>query len=215
MIYSDYPTFVTVDGVKYLVNTDFRLMMELELAVQKNDRHKTADILSAFYFGNLPLQINDAVDEMMRFYLCGGKIPKRKEDHGNPDLISRRCYAFDEDQKYICAAFRQQYGIDLVHSKLHWYEFSSLFSGLTDQTEFVKIMQYRCTNTANIKNSAEKHRILKLKKHYALSENKEHKYSSLEERNKAFAEQTKRRFEQIKREKAEREAVRNAKHIRG
>lgn len=215
MLYRDYPSAVSVGGVDFPVVTDFRLMMELELAVQNSDKRKIAGILQRFYCGNIPMRVKEAIDEMMRFYLCGNDAPEKKEDHGNPDFKARRCYAFDEDQKYICAAFRQQYGIDLLRSEMHWWEFSALFAGLTENTEFVKIMQYRCTNTAKIKNHAEKLRILKLKKHYALSENKVEKFASLEDRNKAFIERTKQRHEQIRREKAEREAVRNAKHIRG
>ena len=116
---------------------------------------------------------------MIVFYLCGEE-PNYKKTGGERE--KKRCYAFDEDWKFITSAFRHQYGIDIINTKMHWYEFSALFSGLTDETEFVKIMQYRCTDIRKIKNKEEKNRIRRLRQRYALSENKIKHFSSAAER---------------------------------
>lgn len=178
-LYKNYPVHVDINGRPHSINTDFRLMMRFELSAQKEDKNSIAEIISDFYYGNIPANIDAAVHKMIVFYLCGDE-PDNKSTSGNRE--KKRCYAFDEDWKYITSAFRHQYGIDLVDSKMHWYEFSALFSGLTDETEFVKIMQYRCTDLKKIKNKEEKNRIRRLQERYALSENKIRHFSSAAER---------------------------------
>ena len=178
-LYKNYPVHVDINGRPYSINTDFRLMMRFELSAQEEDKSSIAEIISDFYYGNIPANIDAAVHKTIVFYLCGDETDN-KSTSGNRE--KKRCYAFDEDWKYITSAFRHQYGIDLVDSKMHWYEFSALFSGLTDETEFVKIMQYRCTDIRKIKNKEEKNRIRRLQERYALSENKIRHFSSAAER---------------------------------
>ena len=169
-LYTGYPDHVEIDSKKYIINTDFRLMMQFEIAAQHENKNEIGKVILNFYHGNLPDNIDAAVREMIGFYLCGEVPDDKKTSSGNHD--KKRCYAFDEDWKYIISAFRHQYGIDIINSKMHWYEFSALFSGLTGETEFVKIMQYRCTDIRKIKNKEEKNRIKRLQQRYALSENK-------------------------------------------
>jgi hypothetical protein len=179
IMYSEFPSSVCVDSVSYPIDTDFRLMMQFELYAQKDDKKGIAETLTKFYKQAFPPDPNKAVSAMIGFYLCGGEL---RSENPHPSQPLRRCYAFDEDSRYIIAAFRQQYNIDLVHSSMHWWEFSALFAGLTDSTEFVKIMQYRCTDTRKIKNDAEKARIKRLQQRYALSENKIKHYANVKER---------------------------------
>lgn len=188
MLYEKYPDKIKINSAEYAVETDFRLMMRFELCVQKNERNIIPEILAEFYRYNIPPDIDAAVNGMIRFYLCGEEPPQTSGN--DPKQAPRRCYAFDEDARYIIAAFRQQYGIGLVDAKMHWFEFSALFAGLTDCTEFVKIMQYRCTDVSKIKNPAEKQRIKRLRQRYALAENRIKRYASVEERNKAMIEET-------------------------
>ena len=49
---------------------------------------------------------------------------------------------YDKDSPYIYAAFLEQYGIDLVDTRLHWYKFLALLHGLHD-TELNRIIAAR------------------------------------------------------------------------
>lgn len=178
-LYNNYPLKIKVGEKYYNIDPDFRLMMHFELYAQKEDKQGIAEIITKFYQYILPVDINAAIHEMISFYLCG---ETNTDNSDGDDSQKKRCYAYDEDWKYITAAFRQQYGIDLVNSDMHWYEFSALFAGLTEETEFIKILQYRCTDLKKIKNSEEKNRIRRLQKRYALSENKVKHFSSTAER---------------------------------
>lgn len=188
-LYKNYPDMIKIDNINYRINTDFRLMMRFELCIQHDRKDEIAKILAEFYQFNIPPDVKTAIDRMTDFYLCG---EEPAVNNSRDSSAVRRCYAFDEDRKYITAAFRQQYNVDLVHSEMHWFEFSALFAGLTDCTEFVKIMQYRCTDANKIKNNAEKKRIKRLQQRYALSENKVKHYASAEERDKAMIDELKR-----------------------
>lgn len=53
---------------------------------------------------------------------------------------------------------------------------------LTEATEFVKIMQYRGTDTSKIKCKEERCRIKKLQERYALRSQKIQRFASLEDR---------------------------------
>lgn len=73
--------------------------------------------------------------------------------YGKDTVGGERCFSFTQDAEAIYAGFMQQYGIDLVdmQGKLHWDKFIALFSGLTDDTEFKKIIEIRQRSTAGLK----------------------------------------------------------------
>ena len=193
-MFNGYPDSVSVCGTKYPVNTDFRVMCRFELAIQKSD---TADITSAvsdFFIGNIPCDINEAVNAVIGFYLCGNA-----EGGKTASKSGKRCYDYSEDWKYFIAAFRQQYGIDLNTALLHWWEFSALFSGLTDDTELVKIMQIRCTDLKGISDKKERERIKKLQERYALKQYRRKHYKTAAERDRAMIEAAKKRIAEAER----------------
>ena len=53
----------------------------------------------------------------------------------------------------IYSAFYQQYHIDLAAAKMHWWQFKVLFSGLNEDTQFIKVIGYRNTDLSEIKNT--------------------------------------------------------------
>lgn len=71
----------------------------------------------------------------------------------------------------IYAAFRQQYNINLLDAKLHWFEFKALFNALSDDTMIIRVIGYRTRDTSNLKGE-EKSRAQRLEKYYRLPEDK-------------------------------------------
>ena len=194
-MFNGYPDSVSVCGTKHPVNTDFRIMCRFELAIQKSDTAEITSAVSDFFIGNIPADINAAVNAVLEFYLCG----KQAEDGKDSGKNDKRCYDYNEDWKYFIAAFRQQYGIDLNTALLHWWEFSALFSGLTDDTELIKIMQIRCTNLKDISDKKERDRIKKLQERYALKQYRRKHYKTAEERDRAMIEAAKKRIAEAER----------------
>ena len=194
-MFNGYPDSVSVCGTKHPVNTDFRIMCRFEIAIQKSDTAEITSAVSDFFHSNIPADINAAVNAVLEFYLCG----KQAEDGKASGKNGKRCYDYNEDWKYFIAAFRQQYGIDLNTAQLHWWEFSALFSGLTDDTELIKIMQIRCTNLKDISDKKERDRIKKLQERYALKQYRRKHYKTAAERDRAMIEAAKKRIAEAER----------------
>ena len=194
-MFNGYPDSVSVCGTKHTVNTDFRIMCRFEIAIQKSDTAEITSAVSDFFIGNIPADINAAVNAVLEFYLCG----KQAEDGKASGKNGKRCYDYNEDWKYFIAAFRQQYSIDLNTALLHWWEFSALFSGLTDDTELIKIMQIRCTDLKGISDKKERERIKKLQERYALKQYRRKHYKTAAERDRAMIEAAKKRIAEAER----------------
>lgn len=199
------PRSITIGGEAYAINTDYRIMADFEMKIANadmSDRTAFAKVLSetvSALFIDVPhadaLRI---IEGVLWYYRCGNDP---RETSGAP-RPNKRYYDYSEDSDYIYAAFMQQYGDDLLTSKMHWWEFRAKFMALTEATEFVKIMQYRGTDVSKIKCREERSRIKKLQERYALRSQKMQRFATLDDRNEAFKEKLRKRYEEV-RKKAE------------
>lgn len=177
------PVTVEVAGEEVIIATDFRTGILFELlaqdgTIEKEDKAQAA--LELWYPKGLPVyteeSVIEAIDKMLWFYLCGkqNKQPPASDDKKPQSKgITRRIYDFDVDAPLIYAAFLAQYRIDLQDvESLHWWKFSAMFAGLSEEHEISKIMGYRSIELATIKNKAERERYTKLQAKYALPDNR-------------------------------------------
>lgn len=177
------PEFITVDGKKYCVNTDFRIWLEFDRTMHlENISVKDRIMMVArLCFDKercpvYPENVNKTMDGLLSFFLCG-KSPQKKGD-------SKRAFSFQEDGGYIYSAFLTQYGIDLLSVPyMHWYVFSALFSGLEEGRQIMKIINWRLMDTDNVENKERRKQLKRLKDFYALPDEK-----SLYEKEKDIAE---------------------------
>ena len=83
-----------------------------------------------------------------------------------------KSFDFIQDSQYIYAGFMQCYGIDLFKQRdtLHWWEFLSLFSGISSDTRIAQIINIRTQPIPKLTkyNAEERARIMKLKNEYRL-----------------------------------------------
>lgn len=176
------PTTVTVAGKEVSIANDFRTGILFEMLVQDGSLSKEERNIAAmelWYPGGLPQydeqSVLEAVDAMLWFYLCGKENkPATQTTTTAPEkAATRRIYDFDMDAPLIYAAFLAQYHIDLQDIEhLHWWKFSAMFAGLTEEHEISKIMGYRAIDLTTIKNKAERERYTKLQVKYALPDNR-------------------------------------------
>lgn len=181
----DYlPEAVTVCGEEYEIRTDFRIFMMFELLMQDNTiepQDKTKKALELVY-PNIPENYVEAVNAILWFYKCG------KEDNPHKKKLSAkkgktRVYSFEYDDDYIYAAFMTQYGIDLQDIEyLHWWKFRAMFNSLTNQNEFVKIMEYRSIDIKGDMSKEQQAFYRKMKRLHALPNprNEDEKTSAIE-----------------------------------
>ena len=201
---AELPRSISIGGADYAINTDYRIMADFETKINNtdiSDKEAFAKIIGetiSALFTEIPqAPVNEIIDGVLWYYRCG------KEPGTNTSGNRKRCYDYDEDSDYIFAAFMQIYGDNLISADMHWWEFRAKFMSLTEETEFVKIMQYRSTNVSRIKNKDEKARIKKLQERFALNSDKKKKFADLESRNEAIKQNLQRRFEEVQKQAEE------------
>lgn len=201
---AELPRAITIGGAAYAINTDYRIMADFEMKIANadtSDKLAFARILSetvSALFIEFPRQADaeEIIKGVLQYYRCG----KELRDVPETPRSNKRYYDYDEDADYIYAAFMQQYGDDLITSHMHWWEFRAKFTSLTEDTEFVKIMQYRGTDVSKIKCREERSRIKKIQERYALKSQKIQKFASLKDRDEAFKEKLRKRYEEVRRQ---------------
>lgn len=179
------PKTVEICGKEYPINSDFRAAVEFEILIQSDasPKKKTRGAIRLFFGGNPPpFPENVLVDAAAGFYAgSGGDTDDR------PKKNRKRIYSFAQDGDYIAAAFRSQYGIDLLTIPyMHWYEFRALFKGLEESCEIVKIMGYRAAELSKIKYKPERERIARLQEIYKIKSGNAKRFLSLADRNAAM-----------------------------
>ena len=174
ILLSPLPQTVEVDGAEYEINSDFRTAIRFALLMQDQSvdvLEKVELSLRMFYKNYVPADPMDAINAISRFYSRkeDGDTEEQEEKEERPEP---RVFDFEIDADYIYAAFLEQYGIDLTKEDFHWWKFKALFAGLSENTEFMKIIGYRTAKITKDMSKEQKNRLLRLKKIYALPDNR-------------------------------------------
>lgn len=182
---SKLPTSVLVNGVEYPIRSNFRTMIKFEQLMQEpevDDQDKVWMALRLFY-PEIPEDTEQAVEQLLWFYRCDKKENLyEKKTKRRKAKRTDRIYDFEHDDDYIYAAFMAQYKLDLQKIEyLHWWKFRAMFNSLNDDTQFVKIMEYRAVELDKV--PKEKRAFYKrMKQLYALplSQDEEQRQNALE-----------------------------------
>lgn len=182
---SKLPTSVMIHGVEYPIRSNFRTMIKFEELMQDpdvSDQDKAWLALNLFY-PEIPEDLNEATEKMLWFYRCDKQdnfyTKKAKKKARRTDRI----YDFEYDDDYIYAAFMSQYHLDLHKVKyLHWWKFRAMFNSLSDDTQFVKIMEYRAVELDKVpKEKRAFYKRMKMLYALPLSQNEEQRQNALED----------------------------------
>ncbi len=148
-------------GVSGKLKTDFRVWLKVDklLKSEMKMQDKMIAVLGLVYT-SLPQSIEEALKEIADFYSGAKKKGK--------NVSCARKFDFEYDGELILAAFRQQYGINLLKENLHWHEFLALLSGLTADTLFVRTVNVRSADLSEIKDKEKRKKLLYLKRMCAL-----------------------------------------------
>ena len=156
---------------------------ELMQDPEVNDQDKAWLALNLFY-PEIPEDLNEATEKMLWFYRCDKQDnfytkKTKKKKAGRNDRI----YDFEYDDDYIYAAFMSQYHLDLHKVRyLHWWKFRAMFNSLSDDTQFVKIMEYRAVELDKVpKEKRAFYKRMKMLYALPLSQNEEQRQNALED----------------------------------
>ena len=160
------PDFLVIREKKCRIKTDFKTWLKFSEIISEGEsvEKKIPKILSLIFY-ELPPNLNDAFIAMMEFY------SREKKGRGKSgESKNKAVFDFEYDADLIYAAFLQQYGIDLSDSDMHWWKFRALFNGLSEDTHFTKVVQYRGIDLSKIKDKDMRREYMKLKSAYRLPE---------------------------------------------
>lgn len=164
MLTDSVPKSLTIAGTEYEINTDYRVWIKFEtlLSNEVEDSKTTLyDIKKLIFKSELPPDSADeeTTEQILWFYRCG-----KPEQKGSSS--SKKIFDYDYDDGYICAAFIEQYHIEIDKENQHWWKFRALMMSLSPNTEFVKILGYRSIEINPKMSAAQKAFYQKMKKHY-------------------------------------------------
>ena len=199
------PESVTIGGAEYRINTGFRTSILFELLVRTKkipDQGKIYRMLR-LYYPEIPSDRDEAIRKALWFFYCGKDRKKQREERNQTAKDFRKnkaLYSFEKDADLIYAAFLSEYGIDLQDIEdMHWWKFSALFDGLSDDKKIRQVMHIRGKSTSGLPRKEVK-RINELKKLYALDDEVSvDGRVALAKRNAEMKEYVRRRMEEVKR----------------
>jgi hypothetical protein len=132
------PVALEVNGVKYLIDADFRTCLKIILAFE--DAELAGVEKSAVFFDNLFVDKPDDIGAALiagTWFLNGGEDEPQEND-------GPRVFSWAKDAQLIYAAFQQTHGIDLQAVEfLHWWKFVALFMDLGANTAFCNLVGLR------------------------------------------------------------------------
>lgn len=167
---NDLPKTIEIDSIVYSIDTDFRAWIRFE-EIMSDDRIKDnlKLIIASDFVGldenafNIHSQ-EDIMSALFSFYRMYKPILKASTSKNE-----ETSYKYSSDIGYVYSAFLQQYGINILTAKLHWFEYKSLFDSLTDATKFIQIVGYRTQDTSKMEKE-QKIEANKLKKLYQITD---------------------------------------------
>lgn len=161
----DLPTKIEIESNSYSIHSDFRSWINFEcimLDTGIQNQFKPYFMIDAVLNESLKTGEEEQVlNALFSFYRMGKPFKKTVKQS------NEIAYQFDYDMDLIIAAFQQQYNVSLLTADMHWWEFKSLFNGLTDKTKFIQVIGYRTTDTSKM-DKEQKRRYQELKEFYSI-----------------------------------------------
>ena len=157
----NYPELITVDGVDYEINTDFRHALACFECIndpELNEMQRGYGIIDILYKEE-PENAEEALKMAVRYLQCG---KENEESDRKPDMD------YQHDENYIRSSFMSDYKIDLDDTEMHWWKFCNLLQGLTDNCILNRVRDIRNYDISTVKDPATRHKILKAQRDLAL-----------------------------------------------
>ena len=148
------PTHVEHEGIKYPINTDFRVALQcLELSRNEDidNLERVVGIVTMLFGKEIPVD-ETSIRKAMYFLQMG---ETQEEQEAKPPVID-----FEQDKSLIYGSFLSQYNIRLKEEKVHWWEFMHLLSAIDPKTPLGQVVSIRSLDLNEIKDP-------EIRKHYA------------------------------------------------
>ena len=158
-----YPEYAEVGGIKYKINTDYRVALRCFEVIEDASICDEERALAVIFllFGEVP---TNRLDDFLRIagdYLrCGEKAETQASANRDMD--------FTADEKYIVASFMSDYQIDLSSVDMHFWQYIHLIQGFTDRSIMSRVREIRNYDLEELKDPKARARMVKAKEAVAL-----------------------------------------------
>lgn len=146
------PTEITVGGIPYKAETDYRVWIEVQQELRRinmsttdpetmDENERVLEAIERRIFGGVLVDEN-AIDVLRGIYeFLAGYPSLPVESEGGPPV-----YSLEHDLNMIIIAIRNQSGIDLSYRRkepFHWWEFLLEFQSLCGDHHILSLMEIR------------------------------------------------------------------------
>lgn len=158
-----YPEYAEVNGVKYKINTDYRVALRCFEVIEDNSISDEERAFAVVYllFGDTP---HEYVEDFLRiagtFLRCG--------EAENAPASAERDIDFIADEKYIIASFMSDYRIDLPSTDMHFWQYIQLLQGFTEKSVMSRVREIRNYDLSELKDPKARANMVKAKEAVAL-----------------------------------------------
>jgi hypothetical protein len=145
ILIDELPEKVEIGGEEIDLNTDYKNVL-LYFRVLKDEELEEGDKLGIalrLFFKTIPKDIEEAIRYINEEYIvCSAKrdVDPKKIKASEKE---KKVFDFEQDGTLIYVSFMQQYRINLIETKMHWYEFKALLDGLGEGTALRRLIEFR------------------------------------------------------------------------
>ena len=160
-----YPEYAEVAGIRYKINTDFRVALRCFEVIEDTSICDEERALAVIYllFGEVPTTNLEDFLRIAGDYLRCGEKQETHESH-NRDMD------FTADEKYIAASFMSDYQIDLSRVEMHFWQYIHLIQGFTERSIMSRVREIRNYDLEELKDPKSRAKMVKAKEAVALPE---------------------------------------------
>lgn len=158
-----YPEYAEVGGIKYKINTDYRVALRCFEVIEDASICDEERALAVIFllFGEVPTSHLDDFLRIAGDYLrCGEKAETQ--------VSANRDMDFTADEKYIVASFMSDYQIDLSSVDMHFWQYIHLIQGFTDRSIMSRVREIRNYDLEELKDPKARAKMVKAKEAVAL-----------------------------------------------
>ena len=158
-----YPEYAEVKGIKYKINTDYRVALRCFEVIEDTSISDQERALAVVFllFGETPIEDMGEFLRIAGDYLrCGEKEPTQEARARDIDFVA--------DEKYIVASFMSDYHIDLSSMDMHFWQYIQLIQGFTENAIMSRVRDIRNYDMSELKDPAQRAKMAKAKTAVAL-----------------------------------------------
>ena len=158
-----YPEYAEVNGIRYKINTDYRVALRCFEVIEDTSICDQERALAVIYllFGEVPME------DMAEFLRIAGDYLRCGEKETTQDA-NERDMDFNADEKYIVASFMSDYRIDLSSVDMHFWQYIQLIQGFTENAVMSRIRDIRNYDMSELKDPKARAKMAKAKAAVAL-----------------------------------------------